>query len=129
MISFSNFGSSPHPESEKVARAVRLVEQRRPDIEIDGEMQADAAVAYEQITELYPFCRLTDAANVLVFPDLASGNVAYKLMSTLGGATAVGPILLGVAKPVTVLPRNAPVSTIVQMTAYTVYRAQVTATG
>src|SRR5262249_36603702 len=82
LISFSNFGSAPHPQSEKVARAVALVQERRPDIEIDGELQADTAVLYDQLKEHYPFSRLTDAANVLVFPDLASGNVAYKLMST-----------------------------------------------
>jgi malate dehydrogenase (oxaloacetate-decarboxylating)(NADP+) len=124
MISFSNFGSAPHPQSDKVARAVAIVQKRRPDLEIDGELQADTAVMADQIKEYFPFSKLTDAANVLVFPDLASGNVAYKLMQTLGGATAVGPILLGVAKPVTVLPRNASVATIVSMTAFTVCRAQ-----
>ena len=124
MISFSNFGSADHPQSQKVARAVELVNQQRPDIEIDGELQADTAVSFDQLKELYPFSRLTDAANVLVFPDLATGNVAYKLMATLGGATAVGPILLGMNRPVTALPRNASVSTIVQMTAFTVCDAQ-----
>jgi malate dehydrogenase (oxaloacetate-decarboxylating)(NADP+) len=124
MISFSNFGSAPHVQSDKVSRAVAIVRRRHPNIEIDGELQADTAVSFEQLKEHYPFTSLTDAANVLVFPDLASGNVAYKIMSSLGGATAVGPILLGVGKPVTVLPRNAPVSTIVDMTAYTVCRAQ-----
>ena len=124
MISFSNFGSAPHPESRKMARAVELVREKRPDLEVDGEVQADAAVNYDQLKELYPFSQLSDAANVLVFPDLAAGNVAYKLMSTLGGATAIGPVLLGLGKPVTALPRDASVSTIVQMTAFTVVRAQ-----
>ncbi|MSP63096.1 MAG: NADP-dependent malic enzyme [Myxococcales bacterium] len=124
MISFSNFGSSLHHQSAKVARAVELVHKRRPDIEIDGELQADTAVQFDQLKDLFPFSHLTDAANVLIFPDLGSGNVAYKLMSTLGGATAVGPILLGMGRPITVLPRNAAVSSIVQMTAYTVCRAQ-----
>jgi malate dehydrogenase (oxaloacetate-decarboxylating)(NADP+) len=128
MVSFSNFGSAPHPKSEKVARAVELVQARRPDLEIDGELQADTALSYEQLREHYPFSRLTDEANVLIFPDLASGNVAYKLMSTLGGAEAVGPILLGIGAPITVLPRNAPVATIVSMTAFTVSRAQAQAT-
>ncbi|HVZ75417.1 MAG TPA: NADP-dependent malic enzyme [Polyangia bacterium] len=123
MISFSNFGSAPHPESQKVAAAVELVRKRRPDIEIDGEVQADIAVDKEKMRELFPFSRLTDAANVLVFPSLAAGNASYKVLEALGGATAIGPILLGVTKPVTVLPRDANVDTIVSMTAYTVARA------
>ncbi|HEY8922764.1 MAG TPA: NADP-dependent malic enzyme [Polyangia bacterium] len=122
MISFSNFGSAPHPESQKVAAAVELVRKRRPDLEIDGEVQADIALDPETIRELFPFSRLTDAANVLIFPSLAAGNAAYKVLAALGGATAVGPILLGVNKPVTVLPRDANVDTIVNMTAYTVAR-------
>ncbi len=122
MISFSNFGSAPHPESQKVAAAVELVRKRRPDIEIDGEVQADIAVDAGKLRELFPFSRLTDAANVLVFPSLAAGNAAYKVLESLGGATAIGPILLGVTKPVTVLPRDANVDTIVSMTAYTVSR-------
>jgi malate dehydrogenase (oxaloacetate-decarboxylating)(NADP+) len=124
MISFSNFGSAPHPDSDKVARAVRLVEQRRPDLEIDGELQADTAVDYSEIRERFPFSKLSDSANVLIFPNLAAGNVAYKLLATLGGATALGPILLGVQAPITVLPRNANVETIVNMTAFTVTKAQ-----
>jgi malate dehydrogenase (oxaloacetate-decarboxylating)(NADP+) len=124
MISFSNFGSAPHAESDKVRRAVELASRMRPDLEIDGELQADTALCYDDLRERYPFARLTDAANVLVFPNLAAGNVAYKLMATLGGATALGPILLGIQAPITVLPRNAPVETIVHMTAFTVSKAQ-----
>jgi len=124
MISFSSFGSAPHPESEKVALATQLVWKARPDIEIDGELQADVAVDYAELREKFPFTKLTDAANVLVFPNLASGNVAYKLMEKLGGATALGPILLGLQAPITALPRNADVETIVSMTAFTVMKAQ-----
>jgi len=98
------------------------VRRRRPDLEIDGEVQADIAVEPEKMHELFPFTRLTDEANVLVFPSLAAGNAAYKVLAALGGATAIGPILLGVNKPVTVLPRDANVDTIVSMTAYTVAR-------
>jgi malate dehydrogenase (oxaloacetate-decarboxylating)(NADP+) len=123
MISFSNFGSAPHPESKKMADAVDIVRRRRPDLEIDGEVQADIAVDPEKLRELFPFSRLTDEANVLVFPTLAAGNAAYKVLAALGGATAIGPILLGVNKPVTVLPRDANVDTIVSMTAYTVARS------
>jgi malate dehydrogenase (oxaloacetate-decarboxylating)(NADP+) len=122
MVSFSNFGSAPHPESLKVAAAVELVRKRRPDLEIDGEVQADIAVDADKLHELFPFTRLTDAANVLIFPSLAAGNAAYKVLAALGGATAIGPILLGINKPVTVLPRDASVDTIVSMTAYTVAR-------
>jgi malate dehydrogenase (oxaloacetate-decarboxylating)(NADP+) len=123
MISFSNFGSAPHPESRKMADAVEIVRKLRPDLEIDGEVQADIAVEPEKLRELFPFTRLTDAANVLIFPSLAAGNAAYKVLSALGGATAIGPILLGVNKPVAVLPRDANVDTIVSMTAYTVTRS------
>jgi len=123
MISFSNFGSAPHPESQRVAAAVEIVRRRRPDLEIDGEVQADIAVDTENLRELFPFSRLTEAANVLVFPSLEAGNAAYKVLAALGGATAIGPILLGVNKPVAVLPRDANVDTIVNMTAYTVTRA------
>ncbi len=125
MISFSNFGSAPHPESKKMADAVEIVRRLRPDLEIDGEVQADIAVEPDKMRELFPFSRLTDEANVLVFPSLAAGNAAYKVLAALGGATAVGPILLGVPKPVTVLPRDANVDTIVAMTAYTVARGSV----
>jgi malate dehydrogenase (oxaloacetate-decarboxylating)(NADP+) len=124
MISFSNYGSAQHAESEKVARAVQLALKARPELEIDGELQADTALNVEELKERFPFSRLRDAANVLVFPNLAAGNVAYKLMATLGGAMAVGPILLGVQAPITVLPRNAPVETVVNMTAFTVMKAQ-----
>jgi malate dehydrogenase (oxaloacetate-decarboxylating)(NADP+) len=124
MISFSNFGSVRTPESEKVARAVEIVNRARPELEIDGELQADIAVDVDEMRALFPFSRLTEAANVLVFPNLAAGNVAYKLLAKLGGAMALGPILIGIAAPVTVLPRNAPVETIVNMTAFTVTKAQ-----
>ena len=123
MISFSNFGSAPHPESRKVAAAVDLVRARRPELIIDGEIQADIALDQDKLHELFPLSRLTDAANVLVFPSLAAANGAYKVLAALGGASAVGPILLGLAKPVTVLPRDASVDTIVSMTAHTAGRS------
>ncbi|HEY2901136.1 MAG TPA: NADP-dependent malic enzyme [Polyangia bacterium] len=124
MISFSNFGSAPHPESARVSAAVDLVRKRRPDLEIDGELQADIALDNDKMRELFPFTRLTDEANVLIFPSLSAANAAYKVLSALGGATAIGPILLGINKPITVLPRDANVDTIVSMTAYTVAQAQ-----
>jgi malate dehydrogenase (oxaloacetate-decarboxylating)(NADP+) len=100
MLSFSNFGSVNHPLSQKVRAALALVRQKAPDLMIDGEMQADTAVMPEIINEHYPFCSLKDGANVLIFPNLISGNVAYKLLQRLGGAEAIGPILMGLEKPV-----------------------------
>ena len=125
MISFSNFGEQRYDETKKVKRAMNIVRDLRPDIEIDGEMQADFALNKHQMDEMYPFCRLTDAANVLVFPTLTSGNAAYKLLSSIGGARAIGPILLGIAKPVSVLPPDISVDGIVDMIAYTVRMAQI----
>ncbi len=106
MLSFSNFGSAPHPASTKVRDAVRLVKERDPELEIDGEMQADTAVAEEILTGTYPFSDLKSAANVLVFPDLGAANVAYKLLAHLGGAEVIGPVLLGMERPVHVLQRG-----------------------
>ncbi len=115
MLSFSNFGSTPHPHSRKVQQAVELVTHRRPDIMIDGEMQADVAVMPEMIAARFPFSRVTDA-NILVFPDLASANVAYKLLARLGGAETIGPILLGVGAPMHVIQAGDNVEDIVAMT-------------
>ena len=118
MLSYSNFGSAHGDVPEKTAAAVALVKARRPDIVIDGEMQADVALLEASRGE-WDFCDLRGAANVLVFPNLAAGNIAYKLLSAFGGAEAIGPILLGMRKPVTVLQRNSSVDTIVNMAAIT----------
>ncbi|MBK8021617.1 MAG: NADP-dependent malic enzyme [Chloroflexi bacterium] len=123
MLSFSNFGSTPHPATKKVRDAVDLVRDRRPDIAIDGEMQADTAVVPEIIASRYPFSQVKDA-NVLVFPDLDSANVAYKLLARLGGAQTIGPILLGIGAPVHVLQAGDDVEQIVAMTAVAVMDAQ-----
>ena len=105
MVSFSNFGSTRHSLSEKVREATEIVKDRAPDLLVDGEMQADTAVVPEILDTNYPFSTLKDknAANVLIFPDLETGNVAYKLLQRLGGAEAVGPILVGMRKPVQLL--------------------------
>jgi malate dehydrogenase (oxaloacetate-decarboxylating)(NADP+) len=123
MISFSNFGSSLNPDSIKVRDAVKIVKQRRPDLIIDGEMQADTAVSSE-IQAHYPFNELKGKANVLIFPDLSSGNIAYKLMARIGQATVIGPILMGMRKPVHVLQRGATVDDIINMTAIAVVEAR-----
>jgi malate dehydrogenase (oxaloacetate-decarboxylating)(NADP+) len=124
MLSFSNFGSVKHPEAEKVRIAVEIVKELRPDLVIDGEMQADTAVMQSIQEETYPFCDLKGPANVLIFPDMQSGNIAYKLMNRLGGAAAIGPILMGMAKSVHVLQRGASVDEIVDMAAIAVVDAQ-----
>jgi malate dehydrogenase (oxaloacetate-decarboxylating)(NADP+) len=124
MLSFSNFGSSRHPLSKKVAQATNIVKQRRPDLKIDGEMQADTAVVPEILNGTYDFNELRERANVLIFPNLESGNIAYKLMQRLGNAEAIGPILMGVSKSIHVLQRNCDVSDIVNMTAIAVLDAQ-----
>ncbi|NWG17126.1 MAG: NADP-dependent malic enzyme [Chloroflexi bacterium] len=123
MLSFSNFGSTPHPSSDKVRRAVDLVRQKRPDISVEGEMQADTAVVTDIVEQRYPFSRVRDA-NVLVFPDLESANIAYKLLARLGGAEAIGPILLGIGAPVHVLQAGDDVEDIVAMAAVAAVDAQ-----
>jgi malate dehydrogenase (oxaloacetate-decarboxylating)(NADP+) len=105
MISFSNFGSTRHPLSEKIQKATEIVKQRAPELLVDGEMQADTAVVPEILDSVYSFSTLKgkNAANVLIFPNLEAGNVAYKLLQRLGGAEAIGPILVGMRKPVHLL--------------------------
>ncbi len=124
MLSFSNFGSAPYPESIKVKEATKLVKQRRPDLMIDGEMQADTAVVHEFINKEFPFSDLKEKANVLIFPDLNSGNIAYKLIDRLSNASLVGPLLMGMKKPIHVLQRGASVDDIIHMTAIAVVDAR-----
>ena len=124
LLSFSNFGSTRHPLAEKVARAVRLVHERAPGLMVDGEMQADTAVTPEIIERDYPFSSLRGGANVLIFPNLEAGNVAYKLLARIGGAEAIGPILMGMSHPVHVLQRGAEVNDIVNVAAIAVVDAQ-----
>lgn len=124
MLSFSNFGSAKHPFSEKVKNAVSIVKQRRPDIIVDGEMQADTAVVPSIIEEDFPFSSLKGGANILIFPDLASGNIAYKLMARLTDTTVIGPILMGLNKPIHVLQRGATVDDIINMAAIAVVEAK-----
>ena len=115
MLSFSNFGSTQHPLAEKMRLAAELVKQRHPEIMVDGEMMADTAVVPEIIQEEYPFSTLRGGANVLIFPNLSAANIAYKLMMRIGDAEALGPILVGLSKPVHVLQRGATAEEIVDM--------------
>ena len=124
MLSFSNFGSTRHPLVDKVRRAVELVREQEPGLVVDGEMQADTAVVPEILAGDYPFSYLKEAANVLVFPSLEAGNIAYKLIQRLADAKAVGPILVGLQKPVHVLQRGAEVDEIVDMAAIAAVEAQ-----
>ena len=124
MLSFSNFGSVKNPEAEKMARAAQLLRERDPSIVVDGEMQADTAMDPEILRRDYPFSVLKEQANVLIFPNLSAGNIAYKLVHHLGGATAIGPILVGMRRPVHVLERGADVQDIVNMAAVAVVDAQ-----
>jgi malate dehydrogenase (oxaloacetate-decarboxylating)(NADP+) len=123
MLSFSNFGSTRHPLTEKVRKATEIVKRRNPKLIVDGEMMADTAVVPELLAE-YPFSSLKQKANVLVFPSLEAGNVAYKLMLRIGGAEALGPVLMGLSKPVHVLQRGSTVEEIVDIAALAVVDAQ-----
>jgi len=125
MISFSNFGSTKHPESDKVQDAVRILNERHPDLVVDGEMQADTAVVPYIAREDYPWSTIQGDANVLIFPNLDAANAAYKLLWRVGGAEVIGPILQGLAKPVHVLQRGVDVNDIVNMAAIAVIDAQI----
>jgi len=123
MLSFSNFGSTRHPATDKIRRAVEILSERRPDIIVDGELMADTAVVPALVDELYPFSRVKDA-NVLIFPGLEAANISYKLLQRLGGAETIGPVLLGMNKPVHILQRGDEVRDIVNITAMAVIDAQ-----
>ena len=125
MVSFSNFGSVRHPQTQKVRQAVMQVKQLRPDIEIDGEMQVDAALNTEILRSQYAFSDLKGAANVLIFSGLAAANSAYKLLAELGGAEVIGPILLGMRHPVHFLQRGSTVQDIVNLVTLAAVDAQV----
>ncbi len=124
MLSFSNFGSTRHPSAQKMARAAELVKRRAPDLMVDGEMMADTAVVPEILETLYSFSSLKGGANLLVCPDLQSANIAVKLLAKLGNADCVGPIILGIRKPVYLLIPGNEVADIVNVTAMAVRDAQ-----
>jgi malate dehydrogenase (oxaloacetate-decarboxylating)(NADP+) len=124
MLSFSNFGSAPYPQSIKVASAVKIVKDKHPDLIIDGEMQADTAVVAERLEKDFPFASIKGGANVLIFPSLEAGNIAYKLLQRLTEATVIGPILMGMKKPVHVLQRGDTVNDIINITAIAVVGAK-----
>ena len=124
MLSFSNFGSTDHPLSQKVRRATELVKARDPLLVVDGEIMPDVAVTPEILEQEYPFSKLQGAANVLIFPELQSATIACKLLTHVGGAEAIGPILMGMSKPVYVLPRGSDTDDVVNITTLAVVDAQ-----
>jgi malate dehydrogenase (oxaloacetate-decarboxylating)(NADP+) len=124
MISYSNFGSNKEESAVKMAKATEMVQRRRPDLEVDGEMQFNTATNFTLTKDLYPFCKLTKPANVFIFPNLDAGNACYKAMAELGGAESVGPILMGLNKPVGVLQRADTVDAVVRLTSIATVEAQ-----
>ncbi|MGC4036662.1 MAG: NADP-dependent malic enzyme [Chitinophagaceae bacterium] len=126
MLSYSNFGSSNSPEAKLVAQARKIAKQKMPSLIVDGEMQASVAFSKELMKESYPFSELVDKdVNTLIFPNLASGNIAYNLLKELGTADAIGPILLGLNKPVHILQLGSSVRAIVNMALIAVVDAQI----
>ncbi len=125
MLSYSNFGTSNSPEARLVAKATEIVKQKDPDLIVDGEMQASIALNNEILRENYPFSSLVDQeVNTLIFPNLAAGNIAYNILKELGAADAIGPILLGMKKPVHVLQLGSTVRNIYNMALVAVIDAQ-----
>jgi malate dehydrogenase (oxaloacetate-decarboxylating)(NADP+) len=124
MLSYSDFGEHRSDDRVQVVRrAMKIVRQRRPNLIIDGEMQADTAVNPDKLNAAFPFADLDKAANVLIFPDLTSGNICYKLMGELTAVETVGPLLVGIQAPVNVAPINSSVADIVNVATYTVHQA------
>jgi malate dehydrogenase (oxaloacetate-decarboxylating)(NADP+) len=125
MLSYSNFGSSDTPEAKMVAEATRIIKQKNPSLIVDGEMQGMLAFNKEILRENYPFSELVDAdVNVLIFPNLTAGNIAYNLLKEVGGVDIIGPILLGLKKPVNVLQLGSSVRNIINMATVAVVDAQ-----
>jgi len=123
LLSFSNFGNPMREKAQRVRDAVAVLDGRRVDFEYDGEMGADVALDHALMRELYPFCRLTGPANILIMPALHTANVSAKLLSKLGGGTVIGPLLIGLTKPVQIVELGATVSDLVNMAALAAHDA------
>jgi malate dehydrogenase (oxaloacetate-decarboxylating)(NADP+) len=124
MLSYSTFGSAEGPSPRKMAIAKDLVRQHHPDLEVDGEIQVDIATNAEVRVPEFPFSTLKDNANVFVFPNLDSANIGYQMLANVGGAEVIGPVLIGMQKPVNVLQMGCSVQSIVNLAAITALRAQ-----
>lgn len=123
MLAYSTFGHPPGERSERIQEAVKILDKRRTDFEYDGEMAADIALDHALMKRQYPFCRLSGPANVLVMPAFHSASISTKLLQELGGSTVIGPLLVGLNKPVQIVPLNAKDSDIVNMAAIAAYSA------
>jgi len=126
LLSYSNFGSSKGEIPEKVRAALQIIKEKDPNLIVDGEMQADTAVVPDLMERAFPFSTLKGGANVLIFPNLSAGNIAYKLLNRVGGTGVVGPILLGLNKPINILQRDDEVDQIIDIIALTAMDAQKT---
>ncbi len=130
LLSFSNFGNPLREKAERIRDAVDELDQRKVmgrgniDFEYDGEMQANVALDFQLMRELYPFCRLTGAANVLIMPALHSADISAKLLQQLGGGTVIGPILIGLGRPVQIVQPGATVSDLVTAAAIAAFDAR-----
>ncbi len=124
MLSFSNFGSVRSPETEKITKAVELVRQRRSDIPVDGPVQPDMALDQELLAQIYPFADIRRRPNLLIFPNLDAGNISLRLVRHLSHANSIGPIIIGLAKPIHLLPRGTDVDNIVNLAAIAAVDAQ-----
>jgi malate dehydrogenase (oxaloacetate-decarboxylating)(NADP+) len=125
MLSYSNFGSADGPDAEKVRKAVAILHQKHPELNVDGEIQANFALNNEMLSETFPFSDLADKkVNTLIFPNLAAGNIAYKLLQELGEMEAIGPILLGMKKSFHILQMGCSVREILNMVRIAVVDAQ-----
>jgi malate dehydrogenase (oxaloacetate-decarboxylating)(NADP+) len=126
LLSYSNFGAFKGLDSpERVKEAVKILQERYPDLMVDGEMQANYALNGKLRYKRYPFNKLGDYdANTLIFPNLSSGNITYKVLQSLGAAEAIGPILMGMKKPIHILQRDSSVREIINMVAIAVVDAQ-----
>jgi malate dehydrogenase (oxaloacetate-decarboxylating)(NADP+) len=124
LLSYSTFGSAHGKSPEKMRTAAALVRQRQPDLEVDGELQVDIAMSGDTRVPEFPFTNLKEDANVLIFPNLDAANIGYQLLARIGGAEVIGPVLLGMQKPVSILQMGSSVESIVNLAAFTALRAQ-----
>jgi malate dehydrogenase (oxaloacetate-decarboxylating)(NADP+) len=124
MVSFTNFSAVRCPETEKVARAVEIVKSRRPDLMIDGPVQADIAFDQDHLSKYYPFANIHQRPNLIVFPSLDAGNIALRMLKQFSNIHMIGPLLLGMSKPIHLLPRECDVSNIMSMAAIATVDAQ-----
>ena len=123
MLSYTNF-TAREGSPAKMAEAARLVKTQHPEYIVDGEMQADTAVSSRVVDSIFPFCEIKDGANILMFPNLDAGNIAYKLLQQLGGGEVIGPFLIGVNKPAHVVQRTGIVDDIYNTAVLTALQAQ-----